>query len=162
MNDSPTTVTRPWPWHLWRQLSSIECRLLEELAYLARLQAKRSKSGAFYCVPGREYLAKKLGCSVVTVSRHVSRLKGLGLLSAFQRRPQEGQWQTNLYRLIHPLSWGVARIRHLVATTSYRVSRMTHLASSKKTKINSKPDNADFEALVGRWLGRGEAAKPSG
>ena len=63
---------------VWLQLDGIDFRLIEELTFL---QGNRG-----YSFPSREYLASKLKISIGTVSRHVSKLRSLGLLQVTHRR----------------------------------------------------------------------------
>lgn len=153
------TISRPpaaaWDAATWRQLSSIDLRLLDELAYLCRRTQERNRSGAAYAFPGRKYLAAKLGCSIVTVSRHVAHLTRLGILDRLQRRKWRGTWQTNLYRLIHPIAWRAARLREMLQRVTNRVSRMTHIAPRKGISHEPKPPSPDFDALLARWTARG-------
>lgn len=144
-----------WPRELWNQLSSIDLRLIDELAYLCRRQAQTGRSGAAYCHPGRRYLARKLGCSIPTVSRHISKLKALGMLTAFQRRPKHGTWQTNLYKLIAWTSWRAAQIRHLVASVAHRVSKPTHIAASSEANSQPQTSKESLRDVFDRWRAKG-------
>jgi len=139
---------------LWRQLSSIDIRLLEVLAYLSRLTARRSPTGASYCIPGRAWLATRLGCSRETISEHVARLARLGLIHRQQRRPVDGRWQTNLYRLIHPGAWVAARCLHVVLATARRMPRMARLAFSPRREETDVRSKESLREVIQRGLAK--------
>lgn len=147
---------RPWPRQTWNQLSSLDIRLLDELAYLSRRQAEHSPTGAHYCHPGRKWLAQRLACSVETITRSTTKLKRLGLLHKFQRRPVAGHWQTCLYRLIHWTAWHAAAIRNAITTTASRLSKVAHIASTKKRVDNpSAPRKTEeLATIITRWRAR--------
>jgi len=85
------------------RLTWSDIKTFEEISFLCRLRRKR---GLFpYCIPGREYLSRKTGYSIRTVSRATSRLVEAGLLQKRQRRPTRGQWQSNLYRPVSRRFW---------------------------------------------------------
>jgi len=149
---------------IWAALSSIDLKLLEEIAFLCRLRAKESPSGKPWCHPGRKYLAAKLRRSVVTISRHVSKLKHLGILDAFQPRPDGGHWRTNVYRLRSRRSWRLARIGVLIERVAHRIipSRsQVPIGSAKCSTFDTRPD---FQSLYRRWMARGidAATNPEG
>ena len=66
-----------FPIETYQKLDGIDLKLLNEVAYLSKLQKKRT--GSAYCCPGRAYLAAKVGCDVGTISRHTSKLVALGI-----------------------------------------------------------------------------------
>jgi len=154
----PTLPRQQFPRSIWNQLTGLDSRLLDELAYLSRLTAKRSPKRASYCTPGRAWLAKRLECSETTISRRTSHLRNLGILQKLQRRPISGHWQTCLYALVHPIAWQAARLRALVSKTAHRVSRMTHLAPLKERTTTQKRNDATFKELIARWKARGGTA----
>lgn len=137
---------------IWNQLSSLDVRILDELAYLSRLQAQKSTTGARYCVPGRRWLAERLGCSVETISEHTSRLADLGLIRKLQRRPLDGKFQTNLYRLIHPMAWMAARVARAVTRVANRMPRMAHIASVQRTERVSQQPKESLRDIIQRGL----------
>lgn len=152
---------RPWPRQAWNQLTSVDIRLLDHLGYLSRRQSERSPTGATYCTPGRQYLARQLGCSVETISRHSTKLENLGIISKVQRRPIEGRWQTNLYRLTHWIAWRAASIRTMVRKLAHRLSKPAHIGLSSRESINPAKGVADattFADLLARWHARGDPA----
>lgn len=142
---------RPFPHDLWNQLSSIDVRLLDELAYLCHRQAKTSPSGAPYCRPGRRYLATKLGCSVETITRHTRKLSSLGMLLKTQRRPTNGIYHTNLYRLIHWVAWRAAAIRHYVARVAHRRPKLAAKASATPPTENRDRRSQEFDRILRRF-----------
>jgi DNA-binding transcriptional MocR family regulator len=154
MSSRPTTPHQ-FPWNIWNQLTGIDLRLLDELIFLSRATARRSPRHAHYCIPGRKYLARKLGCSIVTISRHIAKLKHLGIIEAFQRRPIAGTWQTNFFRVLTWQAWKFGQIRTLVTGIANRVSQLTHIAVSGETKIEPKDQKVAFGTLYDRWMSRG-------
>lgn len=91
------SVLRCHPSMLW--LSVTQWRILERTMFLAFLHGTNSENGAIYSRPGQTDIAEYAGVHRVTVSRNASRLKSRGILKITQRRPVNGQYQTNLYRL---------------------------------------------------------------
>lgn len=136
MHDTPTThrapLQRRWPQDIWNHLTGLDARLLEQLAFLARLQRARSPKGAAYCTPGRAWLATRLDCHPDTISRHTAKLQALGILDKRQRRPISGIWQTCLYAITSPLGWRFAALRATIARVANRLTNSTDLASSKR------------------------------
>lgn len=154
MHNAPATtaaqILRRFPRAIWNQLTGLDARLLDVLAYLSRLQAKRSPTGARYCVPGRTWLAAHLDCSTTSISRHTSKLRDLGLLSKRQRRPVAGTWQTCLYSLNHPTTWQFAALRSKIEQISNRLSKKSALASSSTSKTVTKPMKESLRDVIQR------------
>ena len=138
----------------WNQLSSLDIRILDELAFLSRSTATRSATGARYCYPSRPWLAQRLACSVETITRHTSKLARLGLLAKLQRRPVRGTWQTNLYRLIHPMAWAAARLRANIVRLSNRLSRMPGLASSQSRRVIDRTRKEGLAEIIARGMAK--------
>lgn len=101
-------MANQFPQDIYQQLDGTDFRLLDELAFLCKQQRQRTR--AAYCCPGREYLARKVGCDVGTISRHTSKLEKLGLIEKIQRRPIRGQWRSCLYRLRSWVSWRLGQV----------------------------------------------------
>jgi DNA-binding transcriptional ArsR family regulator len=120
--------TQTFPTDIYQQLDGIDFRLLDELAFLC--QQQRQRTGAAYCCPGREYLARKVDCDIGTISRHTSKLERLGLLEKIQRRPVRGQWRSCLYRLRSWVSWRLGQVAGMlrkvgrVRTTGPKINRV--------------------------------------
>jgi len=85
------------------RLNWSDIKTFEQIAFLCKLRRQRGLLP--YCIPGREYLSRKTGFSIRTVSRATSRLVAAGLLQKRQRRPTRGQWQSNLYRPVSHRFW---------------------------------------------------------
>ncbi len=153
------TFNRPFPEDIWRQLSGVDLKLLDEIAFLSRKRAERSRSGALYCAPGRKYLARKIGVAVSTISRHVSKLKRLGLLTALQRRPIGGIWQSNMYKINSWLGWRLAGIRDMVRKIGSRVAKKAHIALLRSKSISPRgesPIGPSGQAILKKWESRGQ------
>ena len=73
----------------------VDVRILEELSFLGQERG--------YSTPGRKYLANIIGCTVRTITRHLSKLVKLGYLQRQLRtfRTPDGKIRnrTNLYRV---------------------------------------------------------------
>lgn len=110
-------------------LSGTQLLLLDELRYLADIQAQKGGKGCHYAMPSRAYLAAKTGCSIVTVSRHISRLVADQWITRVQRRPRAGVYQTNLYRLNQLLAHGP---RKLIASLQAALNRVSHVIHKPK------------------------------
>jgi len=85
------------------KLNWSDLRTFEEISFLCKVRRQRGLLP--YAIPGRSYLSRKTGFSVRTVSRATSRLVSAGLLQKRQRRPTQGQWQSNLYRPVSHRFW---------------------------------------------------------
>jgi len=83
-----------------------DIRVFEELTYLCRL--RRRKGLQPYVIPSRQYLAKKTGFCITTVSRATNRLVSQGLLRKTQRRPVRGIYHTCLYKPVPRKFWRLA------------------------------------------------------
>jgi DNA-binding transcriptional ArsR family regulator len=138
----------------WNQLTSIDLRLLEEMGWLSRQTHRRSPSGAYYCFPGRLWLGIRVGASTRTISRHLAKLARLGLLSKRQRRPRLGRWQSNLYRLIHPMAWAAARVRQMLTKCGDRRTQTAHIASSLKRREKDRGSAEALRAIIARGLAK--------
>lgn len=135
MHDRPTSagpLQRRWPTDVWNKLTGIDARLLEQLAFLSRLQRAKSPTGKAYCTPSRAWLAERLGCHRDTISRHTSKLALLGIVRKLQRRPVRGEWQTCLYGICNPLGWKFAGLRAAISRVANRLTETSALASSKR------------------------------
>ncbi len=161
-------VYQKFPKDIYRQLDGVDFRLIDELTFLSKLQ--RERTGASYCLPGREYLARKLAVSVRTVSRHIAKLKGLGVIDAIQRRPVRGQWRSNLYKVVHWIGWRVRQLtgsirdvwkavkpRPMGSASSPVPHRGTHVARiAIKEKELTLPDSFFFHSnpIIQCWMAR--------
>jgi len=130
--DTTSIPNQIHPNALWRHLRSIDFALLDTIAFLSRQTARHSPKQAHYCTPGRSWLARKIGVSIGTISRHTTRLKALGMLNKLQRRPVDGKWQTNLYALRGRATWLVARSMQALHRPPNRVPSNAHIAPFKR------------------------------
>jgi hypothetical protein len=152
-------VSFRFPQETYQQLDGIDLKLLEEIAFLCRQQRKRT--GAAYCYPRRAYLAGKLGCDVGTISRHTSKLAGLGVLEKIQRRRIRGIWQTCLYRLRSWQAWMLGRVAGVVRKVGnfHRVRPNAHKASlgrkMETSEAKTRPQNHVSQIILARWKEKG-------
>jgi hypothetical protein len=129
-------------------MSAREIHLLDQLAYLSSITAAKSPTGAAYCYPGRAWLARQLGVSISTISRYTSHLKALGVLRKFQRRPELGKWQTNIYTLVGGAVRLVARIVHPKAPPPNRVAQSAHKPPSEREADRRAEGRTALRALL--------------
>lgn len=113
-------------------LSGLDYRIIEQIDFLCRLQAKRSPTGARYCNPGQAWLATRLDRSRQTICTRIRKLYLLGILSVTHRRKKQGHWQTNLYKIVQYTGWGWKRVHNLFTTLRNRVKKTGHIAPPKK------------------------------
>jgi len=118
------------------KLNWSDVRTFEEISFLCKLRRQRGLLP--YAIPGRAYLARKTGYSVRTVSRATSRLVAAGVLQKRQRRPTQGQWQSNLYRPVSQRFWKLsAAIGALFSPGAVGPThRGPHVAYQHKKKSN--------------------------
>lgn len=173
-----------FPQDIYNQLDGVDFRLLEEIDYLSRCQAKHGKTGARYCFPSEAYLAQKLSRCREVISRHVSKLSRLGVLSVIHRRKVRGHWQTNLYRIVSSVWWRIrkglgktisrdfsrvppahkrrAKILADSSTNPHRVTFPSHIADPMRV-INNSPTRktlkAHVDSILQTWMKRGETQK---
>lgn len=167
-------MAQQFPQDIYRQLEGVDYRLIDELSFLSNLQAQRT--GSRYCIPGRKYLARKLGVCVRTISRHITKLRKLGVIDAIQRRPVGGIFQTNLYRLYPAVEWAAKRTISLIrdawdtakkklraegstskAVPAAHFHRETHVAriAKKKGITLLNPKVLEKNPILKRWMERG-------
>jgi hypothetical protein len=137
---------------VWLALDGTDIKLLEQLDYY-----ERTFGLAF---PGRELLARKLRLSVSTISRHVTKLVGLGVLLVRRRkyRRRDGTFatQSNLYRILGLIG---AKIRQLVRRLITDVARPRPIPKQEeKTELSnfSHIKDGEVKGILERWQGRGE------
>jgi len=165
-------VAQQFPYEIYRKLEGVDFRLIDELSFLANLQAQRT--GSRYCIPGRKYLARKLGVCVRTISRHLSKLRRLGVIDAIQRRPVRGQFQTNLYRVYEWTVWQARRVMSLIRDVWEAVkpkkrapapaptllpdrgTPLAHLAPKKERITPPETNILETNPLLREWMKRGE------
>ena len=113
---NPTRLTEQLPSFSpanMKELTIYDLYILEELAFLCKLKARTSKTGARYATPGELYLSRKVGIARENISRHVSKLRRLGILLVTPRSRVNGKRQTNLYRIV---SWVWFRLGKITAS----------------------------------------------
>lgn len=146
-----------YPEDISRQLDGYDLRLLEEIDFLSRCQAKKSIIGAKYCTPSEKYLSKKSNLSRENVSRHITKLKKLGILSVTHRRPKNGRWTTNLYKIVSYVFWRVGGFLKRLRSRPHRVTPATHIAipvrENKAFELPSSISN-EVKGILERWRSR--------
>lgn len=138
----------------WRKLRGQDIRLLDEIGFLSRLQARRSARRAHYCTPGRAWLAGRLGCSTRTVSRVSAKLAALGVLSKLQRRPVDGRYQTNLYAVVAPAGWAAAALAASLRRLTYRLTLKAGKALSPIGERRQQGPGERLEDVIRRGMAR--------
>lgn len=143
------------------KITATQIRILEQIDYLSRQQAKRSRWGARYCCPGQAYLARKIGVHPVTVSKAVTDLADKGILSVTHRRKVRGIWQTNLYRIMSRCWWRLGKIVRMLVNPRRPFSQNTKHNSPKKEIDNQNtrmPQKIGEIPLLKMWMERGKLA----
>jgi len=146
----PPTFDRP----TWNKLRGADMRLLDEIGYLSRIAAQRSPKRAHYAMPGRRWLAERLGCSVRTVTRITTKLARLGILNKRQRRPVRGRWQTCLYACVAPAGWAAVALATRIRSITNRRPKVAHKALPPLGKNNIKPPFEDLATILSRGRAR--------
>ena len=158
MNPDAPTPPRPRPAafdrETWNKLRGADMRLLDEIGYLSRIAAQRSPKRAHYAMPGRRWLAERLGCSVRTVTRITTKLAHLGILNKRQRRPVRGRWQTCLYACVAPAGWAAVALATRIRSLSNRRPKVAHKALPPLGKNNIKPPFEDLATILSRGRAR--------
>ena len=114
-----------------------DIRILEELIFLGQERG--------YSTPSRQYLANIIGCTIRTITRHLTKLVKLGYLQRKLRthRTPDGKIrnQTSLYRVALDQA---ARITAFIGGFIGRATGGTPLSSKPKTEnnMNLKKDTA--------------------
>ncbi len=140
-SNSPTTrSTKPhhprrFDQATYNQLTALDGRLLEQIDYDSRCQAKKSPTGARYSVKPEAYFAKCLGVRRETISDHVRKLEQLGILDITRRPPKNGTWQTNLYKIISWVWWRLGKILRNLRGKKRRVTQSAHIPISMRERI---------------------------
>lgn len=146
--------------------------ILCRITWLAALSALRKEELRRSCFPSRKYFSRVFELNVCTVSAITTKLADLGLIVKTQRRPINGQFQTNMYQLAGYV-WGKVKevlkgfIKRLnrVGYTQHIVTKTKKVSLFKEiiTVNNKSPDNSDYQAVlyrlkesaqkIGRWGG---------
>jgi len=114
---------------LTRQLSLRQTHLIGRVVYLSLLHGVQSSRRGVYCVPSEKYLSKDAFCARETVSRNITVMKKLGLLKVTQRRPVDGRFSTNLYKLGSLLLSLISRVTSCFFSFFNRVTSMSHIVT---------------------------------
>ena len=158
-------------------LDWVDIRLLEEISFLAQDHG--------YSTPGRQYLSQTIGCSIRTISRHLSRLVRLGFIQRIQRsyRRSDGTIinRTNLYRIACGIperiqnflgtigeqfgkrSTGEPTLAHIPKTKKYKPIRKRKSVPKEEFLFQEQTQQPLPEKILGkfpllkRWLERGQA-----
>ena len=118
----------------------VDVRLLEELSFLGQERG--------YSTPGRQYLADIIGCTIRTVSRHLTKLVKLGYLQRTLRTYRQADGtiinRTNLYRVALDCQ---ARIQAFLHSLTGHFTGETPPSRKPKTKdnIQLKKDRFSFQ-----------------
>ena len=114
-----------------KRLSGTQSGILQRICFLSLLHGVQSKRGSIYCTPSEKYLAKAADIHRVTVSRNVCSNSLKMLLEKQRRRPVNGKWQTNIYKL-SKLFWAIfGRIINRFRKSFNRVTPMLHVVTKR-------------------------------
>jgi len=114
-----------------RRLSGTQLQILLKIVFLSLLHGVQSKRGSIYCTPSEKYIAKAVNIHRVTVSRNVCSNSLKLLLEKQRRRPVNGEWQTNLYKL-SKLFWAMfGNIINRFRKSFNRVTSVLHVVTKE-------------------------------
>ena len=114
-----------------KRLSGTQSGILQTTLFLSLLHGVQSKRGSIYCTPSEKYIAKAVNIHRVTVSRNVCSNSLKLLLEKQRRRPVNGEWQTNLYKL-SKLFWAMfGNIINRFRKSFNRVTSVLHIVSKE-------------------------------
>lgn len=130
---------------LTRHLSLRQVHLVGRVVYLSLLHGVNSSRRGVYCVPSEKYLSKDAYCARETVSRNITTIKKLGLLRVIQRRPVEGRFSTNLYKLGSLLLSLISRVTSCFFSFFNRVTLTSHIVT--ETSNNNLRKQSESSAL---------------
>jgi len=131
-----TTHPRRFDHKTFNKLDGYDLKILEQIYFLSRCQAKKSPTGARYCTPSEKYLGNQLGISRESVSHHVVKLNNLGVLDVTHRRKLHGRWQTNLYKIVSWIWWRIRQATKSLRTRPHRVKLASHIATPVRVNNN--------------------------
>ena len=158
------------------RLAWSDIRIFEELTYLCKL--RRRKGLKPFVIPSRNYLSKKTGFCITTVSRATNRLVAQGLLRKTQRRPVRGIYQTCLYKPVQRKFWrlaatlgklwnpeqqtGAGRLAHRVTPVSLKHTKSKKVTLQRGNAVALHPPESTLSAsitarmpLLALWRDRG-------
>jgi len=124
------------PLEIQSRLNSTDLKVLDLIVCMCRCQSKKSESRTSYCYPSEPWIGTKLSRTRETISRSVSKLHKMELLSVIHRRKYKGVWQTNLYRLGAKLLIILKRYKEAVKEYINRVTFSSHIV--KLTTVNKE------------------------
>ncbi len=127
-----------------RGLSINSMNVLQYILFVATLHGMQNSSGAIYCVPSEERIAGVVKLHRVTVSRIVSLLQSEGFLMITHRRPLNGKWATNLYRLSKTLWVKYGNVINQFKPAYNRVAALLHLVSKTVKSFNPRQEFKAF------------------
>jgi len=114
-----------------RRLSETQLQISLKIVFLSILHGVQSKRGSIYCTPSEKYIAKAVNIHRVTVSRNVCSNSLKILLEKQRRRPVNGKWQTNLYKL-SKLFWAIfGNIINRFRKSFNRVTSVLHIVTKR-------------------------------
>jgi DNA-binding transcriptional ArsR family regulator len=158
-----TVPHQRYPKELEQKLDGVDLKLLNYIAYLCKLTARKSPSGAQYCYPCEDTLAARVGVRREAISRHVSKLASLGILKVVHRRKEHGTWRSNLYKIVSWEGWRLSRVAACIHRGINHVRRIAHkvplervnLKTQEVTHGNIGPTASE---ILKRWSARGQTS----
>lgn len=123
-------------------LNLIDLLLLETLMFLWQCNRQRNPGKPPCVCPTTSWLAKKLGVTRHTISRHIAKLEACGAIRVVRRRHKNGKWWSNLYYPQGILNWGMARILNAVKGFTNRGTPAAH-----KLYVTNKNNNNKDEKI---------------
>lgn len=129
--------------------------VLEAVVRLAWWHATTHPGGAAYAVPSEAWLAARVGVCRETVSHAICRLEVHGLLHVTRRRPVDGKWQTNLYRIAGSVAGHLVRAARAALQAARDLSPSPVGGALKVKSVSHAKDGGCGLPLFATWMGRG-------
>lgn len=121
------------------QMTATDQRVMDLLSDMIIRSGKKNPSKKEYACPGERWIGLRLDRCRQTISEAVQKLKRLGIIRVAQRRPVNGEWSTNLYRLGYWILRQLGRAKE----AAYSISLPCRLKATHSSKtINNSNQTA--------------------
>ena len=138
------SATISLPYEIRTKMNSTDLYILDKLMSMYRSQAKKSRSRAGYAYPGERWLGEITGRCRETISRSVTKMENMGLISITHRRRRNGYWQTNLYQIGAKLLEIIGYSAYIVRGLINRVTSKPHIVNNSHITLRSNSPKKDF------------------
>lgn len=141
-----------------QKLTGKDLKVLNILFMLFRIASKNLTLTHAYIQPSELYIKSKTKYSVCGISRTISKLTKLSIITTTHRRKRCGEWQTNIYHLGETMLQKVPWIRKaLNKLQSSPFDQKSKLGHQKALKNEPEPEElisyAEWKRLLAREKG---------